>query len=171
MTAVVKIDPLIEAGHEHAGRCAKALQPLQPDRIARRRTAREPRDLPVYELVLGKGGSKLKEKVPDERPATSASFPAMAPKTMTSTVPMLIALLANLADRPIIDKTGLTATYEYENLDWGGIKRAQMAAADSAEPAESIFTAVQERLGLKLEPAKSATEVLVIDHAARPSSN
>jgi uncharacterized protein (TIGR03435 family) len=83
---------------------------------------------------------------------------------------MLMSLLSNLVDRPIIDKTGLTATYEYENLNWAAIKRAQMAP-DSAEPAESVFTAVQEKLGLKLEPAKSPADVLVIEHVARPSAN
>jgi uncharacterized protein (TIGR03435 family) len=131
----------------------------------------ESRDLPVYELVIGKNGSKLKESTPDERPMQRGADGRMvAPKTMTSTVPTLIGLLSNLVDRPIIDKTGLTATYEYENLDWGGIRRAQMAP-DSAEPAESVFTAVQEKFGLKLEPVKSPADVLVIEHVARPSAN
>jgi uncharacterized protein (TIGR03435 family) len=133
---------------------------------------RESRDLPVYELVVGKGGSKLKESVPDERPAQRGADGRMVmPKTMTSTVPMLVTLLSNLTDRPIIDKTGLGATYQYENLDWAGIKRAQIASADSAEPSESVFTAVQEKLGLKLEPAKAPSEVLVIEHVKRPSAN
>ncbi len=134
---------------------------------------RESRDLPVYELVTGKNGSKLKETVPYDRPAQQGGgrVPVVAPKTMTTSVPMLIDLLSNLVDRPIIDKTGLTATYEYENVDWAGIRRSQSAVADSGEPTESVFTAVQEKLGLKLEPAKTPIEGLVIEHVGRPSAN
>jgi uncharacterized protein (TIGR03435 family) len=129
---------------------------------------REARELPVYELVIAKGGSKLKAGVPDEGPVQRGR--SMMQKAMTSTVPMLISLLGNLVDRPIIDGTGLSGTYEYENLDWAGIKRAQMAP-DSATPAESVFTAVQEKLGLKLEAVRAPTEVLVIERIARPSAN
>jgi uncharacterized protein (TIGR03435 family) len=134
---------------------------------------RESRDLPVYELVIGKNGSKLKQTIPDDSPGQPSSerIRAVPSKTMTTPVPMLIDLLSNLVDRPIIDKTGLTATYEYENLDWAGIRRSQSAAADTGEPTESVFTAVQEKLGLKLEPAKASTEVLVIEHVTRPSAN
>jgi uncharacterized protein (TIGR03435 family) len=70
--------------------------------------------------------------------------------------------LSGAADRIVIDKTGLTGEYEIE-LTW--------APDDQPDAGPSIFTAVQEQLGLKLEPAKAPLDVVVIDHLERPSEN
>ncbi len=133
---------------------------------------RESRDLPVYELVIAKGGSKLKETAPADKLPTPPRGPLRAAdlNSGVTTLPVIIARLLMLVDRPIIDKTGLTATYRYENFDWVGMRKAKLAG-DNADPTESVYTAVQERLGLKLEPAKSPTNVLVVEHIARPSAN
>jgi uncharacterized protein (TIGR03435 family) len=68
--------------------------------------------------------------------------------------------------RPVLDKTDLKSPYDI-TLDWApdGI------GATGADSGPSIFTAVQEQLGLKLEPRKSSFEFIVIDHAERPSEN
>jgi uncharacterized protein (TIGR03435 family) len=133
---------------------------------------RESRDLPVYELVISKGGLKMKETTPADRQPALPRGPLRAADLNSgiTTLPVIVTRLLMLVDRPIIDKTGLTATYRYQNFDWAGMRKAKLAG-DSAEPAESVFTAVQERLGLRLESAKAPTEVLVIEHVARPSAN
>ena len=77
----------------------------------------------------------------------------------------LIAILSRLAvDRAIVDKTGLDGTYNV-HLEW-----AADALADDAGRT-SIFSALQEQLGLKLESAKGPVEVLVVDGVERASAN
>ncbi len=75
----------------------------------------------------------------------------------------LAEVLGQQTDRFVIDNTGLTGEYDF-TLEW-----ASDLTADSQDPL--IFTAIQEQLGLKLEPAKGPVEVIVIDHAERPSEN
>jgi uncharacterized protein (TIGR03435 family) len=85
----------------------------------------------------------------------------------------------NILDRPVIDKTGITGQFNLrlsyspdESTPGFGFRSA---VADPATPSEptgpSIFTAIQEQLGLRLEPAKGPGEVLVIDSVERPSEN
>jgi uncharacterized protein (TIGR03435 family) len=75
----------------------------------------------------------------------------------------LVRILKGSTDRPVLDKTGLKGSYDF-TLE---------CSRGTADPAgTSIFTAVQEQLGLKLDPAKEPAEVLVIDHVeSRPSAN
>lgn len=80
-------------------------------------------------------------------------------------------------DRPVVDVTGLGGLYSFKLL-WASDRpsRPAVAAAGLPEPtdpedAPSIFTALQERLGLRLEPRKAPVDVLVIDHIEKPSSN
>jgi uncharacterized protein (TIGR03435 family) len=84
------------------------------------------------------------------------------------TMEMLAMLLRSKAGRLVIDKTGLKGTYRvslpFNLLD----TRGPDAANDSAP---SIFTALQEQLGLKLESSRAMRDVLVIDHIERPSEN
>ena len=70
--------------------------------------------------------------------------------------------------RPVFDKTGLTGTCDFVlECVVGTVPVA--VAADTAGP--SIFTAVQEQLGLKLEPATAEFDIVVIDRADRPTPN
>jgi len=74
------------------------------------------------------------------------------------------AMLAHPVDRPVTDKTGIVGTYDI-SLDY-----ASEGALDTVLP--SIFTAMPEQLGLKLEPHKVPFEMLVIDHVERiPTEN
>jgi len=66
----------------------------------------------------------------------------------------------------VLNKTGLTGEYDYK-LNWNADISA--TAADSAAP--TIFTAMQEQLGLRLEPQKAAVDVLIIDRAEKPGEN
>lgn len=137
------------------------------------------RELTVYALSIAKGGAKLKESPPDpDHPsaksggrAGTSSGRIMAQRTTTTE---LAAMLSLQLGRTVIDRTGLTAAYDFTLL-WtpdnavSMPSKASEGAALDAPP--SIFTAVQEQLGLKLEFSKAPTDVLVIDHIERPSEN
>ena len=73
---------------------------------------------------------------------------------------------SNGSDRPVLNKTGLTGEYDYK-LNWNADISA--TASDSAAP--SIFTALQEQLGLRLEAQKMPVDVLIIDRAEKPGEN
>ena len=78
--------------------------------------------------------------------------------------------LSNAVGRPVIDKTGLTGDYSYE-LKWTPDEGQGGAAPSSDANGPSIFTALQEQLGLKLESQKGQVDSLVIDHAEKASEN
>jgi uncharacterized protein (TIGR03435 family) len=88
-----------------------------------------------------------------------------------TTMAMLSRRLRPAAGREVVDKTGLTGTYRialtYDRL--AGVRGPD--APPSADAAPSVFTAVQEQLGLKLEPARLSRETVVIDRLERPSEN
>ena len=125
---------------------------------------RETKDLPAYALTVGKNGPKMKESAADAKFSAGQELGPLARMTdRKTTMTQFAGFLSVYADRPIVDKTGLTGFYDF-TLEWS-LNDAQ----DSAAP--SIFTAVQEQLGLKLESSRAPVEVLVIDHADRPSEN
>ena len=120
----------------------------------------EKRTLPVYDLVVAKNGPKLKESAPDE-----AGLNNYAPGKISAKSTLITSLVVSLSGnvgRMIIDKTGLTGKYDVE-LTW--------APNNEPDAGPSIFTAIQEQLGLKLESSKAPVDVVVIDHLERPSEN
>jgi uncharacterized protein (TIGR03435 family) len=128
----------------------------------------ETQKAPVYALVVGKNGPKFKEAAPD---ATGGSRTTGGAKgnhmdVKRGTMDGLADQLAFTAGRPVINKTGLTGFYAF-TLDWFPADR--IAPADLDVP--SMFAAVQEQLGLKLEPAKAPVAKLVIESAERPKEN
>ncbi|SPE43044.1 conserved exported hypothetical protein [Candidatus Sulfopaludibacter sp. SbA3] len=132
---------------------------------------REMKEVPVYALVIAKTGSKMRKMADDYTAPTYATRPRERPAVMVSTIPMLIGLISNGVDRPVIDQTELSGQYEYTNLDWGQFGRDKRAGPLDPQSGESIFFAVQQELGLKLEPRKDPVEVLVIDHVEKPTAN
>jgi len=168
------------------------LQPLLADRF-KLKVHTETKQLPVYELVIAKSGSKLKEANPGDTYANGIKGPDGAGREgmmrmgrgqlTAQAVPMtsLANMLSQQLHRTVLDKTGLTGKYDLE-LNWtpdqgsdpmfkgpeGSQQRAD-PAPDSSGP--SIFTALQEQLGLKLQSAKGPVETLVIDHVEMPSEN
>ena len=123
----------------------------------------EKRELPLYDLVIAKHGPKIKESTPGGN-FTNGMSPG---KLSMHAYPMsaLAASLSGAVGRLIIDKTGLTGQYDID-LTW-----AWRDDPGSGDTGPSIFTAIQEQLGLKLEPAKAPIDVVVIDHIERPSEN
>jgi uncharacterized protein (TIGR03435 family) len=139
---------------------------------------RESKDLSVYLLVIGKNGSKLKEvKLDADTAGPGVRFRGLGRIAgIMATIPQLAAMLsdfrlngASIVDRPVLDRTGLTGVYDF-TLEWGAGEQSSDGTA--VNPAgSSIFTAVQEQLGLKLEAQKMATEFFVIDRAEKPAEN
>ncbi|HKE29120.1 MAG TPA: TIGR03435 family protein [Bryobacteraceae bacterium] len=126
----------------------------------------ETRELLVYDLVVSKNGSKLKESSgPRPAPPVAYNGPVIRFDLVDKSIADLIGFVAPHADRPVVDKTRLKGRYDF-SLQYA---RDNPEAASHASD-KSIFAAVED-LGLKLTPAKEATEVLVIDYAGRPSGN
>jgi uncharacterized protein (TIGR03435 family) len=131
----------------------------------------ETKDLSVYALTVGKNGPRLTEIQPaigpngmkegGGRQRGRGLYISMG-QPMKPFINELTVQLKN----PVVDRTGLTGFYNY-TLHWTPDDGTPAAADDGL----SIFTAIQEQLGLKLERVKAPIQVLVIDHIERPSSN
>ena len=120
----------------------------------------EKRQLAVYDLVIAKQGLKLKESAKDDTSSSSTGPGKFTAHRIQSG--SLAFSLAGVVERVVIDKTGLTGEYDID-LAW--------SPDNEPDSGPSIFTALQEQLGLKLEPAKAPLDVVVIDHIERPSEN
>jgi uncharacterized protein (TIGR03435 family) len=142
------------------------LQSLLADRC-QLKMHRETRDLPVYDLVIAKGGLKMKEA-----PGDTYDSESMGPGKITAhgiSTDSLVYGLSGTVGRIIVDKTGLgEKKFDFE-LKWTPDDRR--AADNAADAGPSIFTALEEQLGLKLVPSKGPVEVFVIDHIEKPSPN
>jgi bla regulator protein blaR1 len=178
---------------EHAKQVRLMVQALLADRF-KLKVSHEMKDLPVYALVVAKGGSKLKPTEVSPPAADGTSEPKkqfrgvrmMGPGELSATNIDLSFLADILSGQPelgrlVVDQTGLMGNYDW-TLKWTPEQSASMfksadgshAAADAPPPdssGPSIFTALQEQLGLKLEPRKGPVETLVIDSVEKPSEN
>jgi len=122
---------------------------------------REEVDRPGFALVVGKNGPRMKPAMGDETIVGFGDQKPMPGQPITLTArrtPMpLLAKMISL-DGPVVDKTGLTGEYDF-TLSWD----------DDKGP--TLQTAVEEQLGLKLEPQKVPVSLFVIESAQRPSAN
>jgi uncharacterized protein (TIGR03435 family) len=117
------------------------------------------KEMTHYELVVGKNGPKLKESTASQGETRgTAGLDGIVSNRMQ--INKLAALLSRMTRLPVIDKTGLTGFYQFD------LKFANEAAAEPSE-GPSIFRAVQEQLGLKLESKKGPVDVLVVDRAEK----
>jgi uncharacterized protein (TIGR03435 family) len=158
----------------------------------------EQRDLPVYALVLARSDGRLGPQLHrsdvdcdqwmvEKRPQRDAGGPsAISPSGKrpacmmdvfrrgpmvggTQTMEQLAMALGTVTGRPVVDQTGVTGAFDID-LRWTSTDvPAALAGAPAPDDGASIFTAVQEQLGLKLEPAKSPFDVLVVDHVEHPT--
>jgi uncharacterized protein (TIGR03435 family) len=143
---------------------------------------REPKELPIFAITVAKGGPKLKPSgappgtlpelintiYPEERGGVHVELPAR-----NATILQFAAMMQRtVLDRAVVDQTGLSGTYDFD-LEWtpdenqfgGSLPR-------SVEPTKpSLFAAMQEQLGLRLEATKGPVQALVIDRVERPSEN
>ena len=159
----------VDADHyEIEGKCAEAatfqqklamLQKLLADRF-QLKFHRETREVPGYALVPAKGGLKLaKTKTPDG-PSGGTMGPTLLGGTNQTTTFLASVLSANLG-RPVADETGWKDHFDFR-LNW---------TSTPEEPAPSLFSIIQEQLGLRLEARRVPVEMFVIDHAEKPAGN
>jgi uncharacterized protein (TIGR03435 family) len=173
------------------------LQNLLADRF-NLRFHHESRVLPVYALVVGKNGPKLRESAkiaansePPQTPKVSGpdenGFPVLPPSYtgvvgrpsnghmhltgQRAPLSQLYQMLGNQLDHPIVDETGLTGEYDFKlDFEWR-FTRGTQPADNATDPAPSVFAAL-ETLGLKLEAKKVPFDVLVIDRINKsPTAN
>ena len=124
---------------------------------------RDTRELPVYVLVPGKGAPKVKEAAADEQAGLSGG-PTGA-NFQHQPISRFTFLLTRRMDRPVLDLTGLAGFYDF-TVDLSGLGfSGAPPPVDTDGP--SIFTAVQNDLGLKLEARKQPIEILVLDSASK----
>jgi uncharacterized protein (TIGR03435 family) len=148
----------------------KMLQALLADRF-KLVAHMETRELPVYGLVVAKGGAKFLESKA-EGTTIDGGRGKIDVRGGNNSVALLAEELAKQLDRVVIDQTGIQGRYNL-SLRWapddGGSSMPGGSATADAGP--SIFTAIQEQLGLKLESQKGPVQVLVIDKVEMPSEN
>jgi uncharacterized protein (TIGR03435 family) len=138
------------------------------------RVHRETRSLPVYELVVSKPDllrrGNCAEKCRTSEFAQKGTDLTIDGEAMNVTE--LAGTISMVLDRPVIDKTGVTGTFDV-HLQWtpepGEVGDSENAPFDKSSG--SIFTVLQEKLGLKLRKATGPVDVLVVDHAEKLSAN
>jgi uncharacterized protein (TIGR03435 family) len=137
----------------------------------------EQRALAVYLLVVAKGGAKLKLADRDEVENSGCEHLGACTFRKRTLTGFSRFMQFVVLDRPVVDKTGIAGEFDF-SLNWTpdesqfsrmGIQ--PRPPADNAAAPPPLFEAIQEQLGLKLEPEKMPAEVLVIDKVERPSEN
>lgn len=176
-----------------AGQDVEALKQLKPeDRMGMLQSVlaerfhvavhTETKTMPIYDMVVANGGVKMTAS--PEPPAAPDAKPGDPPKNRTRLMmrpgqmdgtdmptTFIANQVANVLQKNVVDKTGLTGKYnftlKYQDENPGG----PVPHTADAESEPSIFTALQEQLGLRLVSAKGPVETLVVDKAEKPSEN
>ena len=134
------------------------------------------RDMPVYVLLPAKSGTKLQANSGEPGPLIGVRRGQLTAKKVK--ISSMAQTLSNVLRRPVIDRTGLAGEYDI-TLQWapetgqGTAVGAAPPGPDSPTTADgpTIFTAIQEQLGLRLESQRAPVEVVVIDSVEKPSGN
>jgi bla regulator protein blaR1 len=135
----------------------------------------EAREMPIYALVLAKSGPKLTPAKDDEASKLSSLYNQQGSEITAQAVTLdqfvHSPLWTPIGGRLVMDQTGLKGTYDF-TLKWTSeLLVTQGVGQEIGADTPSLFTAIQEQLGLKLVPTKGPVEVIVIDHIERPSEN
>ena len=152
----------------------RMLQQLLADRFALR-ARREQRPIPLYELKTARGNGTLGPKLmPSRRPCeggyclfqTAGSIKGFG-RTMAQLTPLLDEVMAS----PVVDRTGLTGTFDFDVV-WGETGDLTKDPSDQTPEARAaLLTALREQLGLSLNATRAPYDVLVIESIARPAAN
>jgi uncharacterized protein (TIGR03435 family) len=151
---------------------------------------RESKEMPVYALLVAKGGPKLQRADIDEKDCPEASLNVLGPQSPSTPMPDvchafsggvgrglharaanmsdLVRFVENWTDRPLLDKTGIQGLYRFETGPY--LQMDAMAAGLDVPDAPTVFEMFGQ-LGLRMEAQKGVVEVYVIDHIERPSEN
>jgi len=156
------------------------LQAVLTDRF-KLKIHRDSKEMPVYNLVVAKGGLKIKETAPgSERKSDFSQKPGPINVLKYTNIKMadFVQLMGRNFDRPLLDKTSLSSGYdftlEYTSYPPNMSERETAAFAARGIPPGGtlpIGTALEDQLGLKAVAAKEKVEIIVIDHAEKPSAN
>ena len=137
----------------------------------------ETRETPTYDLVVAKNGPRLKEARPDSRIAIDGKLLSTGKGGVMGgedgahllakggSIDMIVAALSGELRAPVVDRTGLTGSFDFD------VRFLPENSRPDAEPGPSLATAIQEELGLRLEKSKGSVEVVVIDHVEKPDEN
>lgn len=158
------------------------LQKLLADRFALK-FHHEQRELSVYAIQVGAGGPKMKVTAAGPNDQQGFGFRALGDLTVINMTMKEFAtwMQSSVMDKPVVDQTGLTAKYDF-TLKWtpddsqfaqfrGAVAPQPPAAGDNPNAPPSLYTAMQEQLGLKFSATKAMDDVIVIDHVEKPSAN
>lgn len=165
----VKVDVVAKLPATAAGLSPKdravMMQPMLQGLLAERfklKVHREEKLIPGYALVVAPGGPKMRRvETPTRGAVTPGSITGSAP------IGQIVASAAAALGRPVRDMTGLSGNYEV-NLKWtpeaAVLAGAENPSTASDERPPSIFTALREQLGLRLEPQNFPMQIVVVDH-------
>jgi len=132
------------------------------------------KEMSVYAITVAKAGPKMTKSLgdPNGLPNENGGRDANGRVDRYSNVSMqdFAFILQFFLDRPVVDQTGLAGRYDFV-LRWLPNDASVASLADPGTASPGIFTAVEEELGLKLEPVRAPADVMVIDRVDRPSAN
>ena len=137
---------------------------------------REVRELPIYSMTIAKGGHKLKPPE-GEGPGKLAKGEKLALKGERVSMAELASQLSQPLRRPVIDKTGLAGAFDFtiDLMNYVPLDASGKPSPESTTEMDRdgiIIMAVQQQLGLKLEPGKAPVEMIVIEKAEKiPTDN
>ena len=137
---------------------------------------RETKNLKAYVMVEAKNGSKLRVSTTAEPSVTGGRGQASATRLIARgvSIQQFASSLSALLAYPVLDKTGLTGTYDFE-LEFTPFQTPPTIHGDDSPPPDlsgtSIFTALQDQLGLKLEARREPVETFAIQHAEKATEN
>jgi uncharacterized protein (TIGR03435 family) len=150
---------------------------------------RETKEVPVYVLVVGKDGPKMRKAAIDEQDCPDGGENAchelnggQGRGLHAKAVNMadVVDFVSNWTDRPFLDRTGLKGLYAIESAGWVPLRHRPAPAPGTdptaediayADPATPTLFMIFERLGLKIEQQKAPVEMFTIDHVERPTEN
>jgi uncharacterized protein (TIGR03435 family) len=182
----------IQARSDEAADARLAKLPINEVRLEKRNAIRvllaermglkshlETRNTAVYHLVVAKGGFKLQPTPALPPPANGEAPPPPPPADIqahgsqhglefvatNANMRTITGILSSMVEAPVLDQTGITGAYSYT------LQIGREWSAHDPDSWPSIFTAVQEQLGLKLEAAHESVPNLVIDHITKPTEN
>jgi uncharacterized protein (TIGR03435 family) len=143
----------------------RMLQPVLAERF-HMKAHMEARQMPAYALVIARSGPKLKEPAANEPSSSQFGETTGVIQWANSPLTNLMWLLSREVGKPVVDKTGLAGKYDF-TLEYA--PAARESTEDAGKP--SVFTALEEQIGLRLVSSKEHVDVLVIDSIDRPAAN
>jgi len=148
------------------------LQKLLADRFALR-VRRESKEMPVYALEAAKPGARLERAKNPDAPMAFRVFQRRQITAENAPLEPLTVTLTWVLGKPVLDRTGLTGSFDYR-LEWAPDEvqvQSQEAPPDVSGNAPSLSAALQSQLGLKLISKKDAVDMIVVETAERPAAN